>query len=83
MATEIFYKRALSVRRVEMAKQLDRDHDKRAADFDYRRKIADDIEVILKENEVFNPNPSDPSGSYEQNALLRRLAEDIVSYIVN
>jgi hypothetical protein len=66
-----------------MAVELDREDGPRAAEFDYRRRITDDIETILREAEVFsgsrNPSADD---RYEQNALLRRLAEDIANYIV-
>ena len=82
MAAEIFYNSALSVRRIEMAKQLDKDHDQKAADFDYRRRICDDIETILRKNDVFRPDVSSGSQA-EQDALLRLVSEDIVSYIIN
>ena len=74
----------LAKRRQEMASQIEVDHNVRSAEFDYRRRITDDIEGIMRSADVFKPHGSSPSGSdvYEQNALLRRLAEDIVSYIV-
>ena len=74
----------LSARRQQMANELERDHNDRAAEFDYRRRVTDDIERILLEADVFRPRTSDPSDAdrYEQNALLRRLAEDIAAYIV-
>lgn len=79
----MIYGLTLSKRRNEMAAELERDDNPRSAEFDYRRRITDDIETILREAEVFSAskNPS-ADDRYEQNALLRRLAEDIASYIV-
>lgn len=74
----------LSKRRQQMADEIERDHNTKAAEFDYRRRITDDIEAILRDAEVFNPRAGDPSAAdrYEQSALLRRLSEDITAYIV-
>lgn len=74
---------SLSSRRKEMAAQLKKHPTAQsAADFDYRRRITDDIEAILRDGDVFKSSLGDPHGQYEQNALLRRLAEDIVRYII-
>lgn len=80
----MIYGLTLSKRRSEMAIEVERDSNNRAAEFDYRRRITDDIEAILREAEVFQPRGSNPSPDdrYEQNVLLRRLAEDIAAYIV-
>lgn len=78
-------KLGLSARRKQMADELNRDHNTKAAEFDYRRRIVDDIEVILREADVFKPKAvGEPTflDRYEQDALLRRLAEDIARYIV-
>lgn len=79
----MIYGLTLSKRRSEMAVELDRDDTPRSSEFDYRRRVTDDIECILREAEVFS-NSRNPSSDdrYEQNALLRRLAEDIANYIV-
>ena len=76
--------KTLSVRRSEMALQLEKSADQRAADFDYRRRITDDIEDIMRDADVFRPRGGDPTAAalHEQSTLLRRLAEDIASYIV-
>lgn len=78
----MIYGMTLSKRRGEMAIELDREDGPRAAEFDYRRRITDDIESILRDAEVFKPRSSSGNDQYEQNALLRRLAEDIANYIV-
>jgi hypothetical protein len=67
-----------------MAVQIEKSGDERASEFDYRRRITDDIEDIMRDAEVFRPQGGEPSSGaiYEQNALLRRLSEDIVSYII-
>lgn len=68
-----------------MAEELEREDNARAAEFDYRRRVVDDIEAILRDAEVFKPRTvGEPSAldRYEQSALLRRLAEDIAAYIV-
>ena len=77
----MFFGKTLSIRRSEMATQLEKTADQRAADFDYRRRITDDIEDIMRDADVFKPRGGD-TDTYEQSALLRRLAEDIVSYII-
>ena len=76
--------KALSVRRREMALQVEKSPDQPVSDFDYRRRITDDIEDIMRDADVFRPQGGDSSSAalYEQNGLLRRLAEDITSYIV-
>jgi cob(I)alamin adenosyltransferase len=78
------YGKTLSVRRSEMAVQLEKTANQRAADFDYRRRIIDDIEDMMRGADVFKPRGGEPSAAalHEQNALLRRLAEDIASYII-
>lgn len=79
----MIYGLTLSKRRSEMAVEIDRDHNTRSAEFDYRRRIVDDIEAILRDADVFKPRSQDSADDrYEQNALLRRLAEDIAAYIV-
>lgn len=80
----MIYGLTLSKRRSEMAVELDRDHNTKAAEFDYRRRITDDIEAILREADVFKPRAGEPSAAdrYEQNALLRRVSEDIAAYII-
>lgn len=75
----------LSKRRTQMAADIERDHNPSAAEFDYRRRITDDIETILRDADVFKPRGwtgGDSADRYEQSALLRRLAEDIATYIV-
>lgn len=80
----MIYGLTLSKRRSEMAVELDRDHNTRSAEFDYRRRIVDDVEAILRDADVFKPRAGEPSADdrYEQGVLLRRLAEDIAAYIV-
>jgi hypothetical protein len=74
----------LSKRRKEMANQIEADHNPKSAEFDYRRRITDDVESILRDAEVFKPRAGELSSAdrYEQSALLRRLSEDITSYII-
>lgn len=72
----------LSKRRQQMADELAADHNTKAAEFDYRRRITDDVEAILRDADVFKPHTDSPADRYEQNALLRRVAEDIAAYVV-
>ena len=81
----ITFGRSLSGRRKQMASELEAQTSQRTAEFDYRRRIVDDIEAILREDEVFKPKTmGDPTAldRYEESALLRRLAENIAAYIV-
>jgi hypothetical protein len=79
----MIYGLTLSKRRSEMAVEIDRDHGSKAAEFDYRRRITDDIESILREADAFKlGSRASAADRYEQNVLLRRLAEDISAYIV-
>lgn len=80
----ITYGLSLSKRRTALAAELE-SAGARTAEFDYRRRIVDDIEAILRGAEVFKPHTvgePTPLDRYEENALLRRLAEDIAAYIV-
>lgn len=76
--------KTLSVRRREMATQVEKSLGQPVSDFDYRRRITDDIEDIMRDADVFQIKGGDSSSGalYEQNVLLRRLAEDIMSYIL-
>lgn len=79
----MIFGKTLSARRREMATQLEKTDNPKAADFDYRRRITDDIEDIMRDADVFKPRGTQTAAAlYEQNALLRRLSEDIVSYII-
>jgi len=74
---------ALSKRRQQMADEIGSDHSDRSVDFDYRRRVTDDVEAILREAEVFKPTGTvSADDRYEQDVLLRRLAEDLVRYII-
>lgn len=70
----------LSVRRNRL--EDGQEDNPRVADFEYRRDITNDVEAILRDAEVFKPSGDSSLDRYEQNALLRRLAEDIAAYIV-
>jgi hypothetical protein len=74
---------ALSKRRQQMAEEINTEHNGKTAEFDYRRRIADDIRVLLKESDAFKIGESASAlDRYEQTELIYRLAEDIAAYIV-
>lgn len=78
---------SLSKRRSQMAIELEKADNTKAAEFDYRRRVSDDIKTILEEAEVFKSrvlSGAAPSAldRYEQDTLIRRLADDITAYIV-
>jgi hypothetical protein len=74
---------ALSKRRQQMAEEIDKEHNSKVAEFDYRRRITDDIRVLLKDSDAFKVGESASDlDRYEQTELMYRLAEDIAAYIV-
>lgn len=73
----------LSKRRQRMAEAIEAGVDNpSAAEFDYRRRVQDDVEAFLQEAEVFTKRlGGSDADRYEARALTRRLAEDITRYI--
>lgn len=77
---------SLSSRRSQMATRLrGEDHNDKAADFDYRRDVSNDIEVLLRDAGVFSRETfgGGQKDDLDRTRKLRDLADDLTKYIVS